>query len=227
MAADHLSGSDADFLVYAQTFSTVLTGAATTYGCTAPQATALAGLVTGFQTALAVAANPTTRSPANITAKRTARAALTANLRMLSRTIRGVATLTDEQLVAIGLKPRATPSPINPPAEPPVLEVVSAIGRTLKLRVRGMGTDRRGKPDKAWSAAVYSFVGTAPPSDSNLWTHQGNTTRTNFDVTFPAATPAGSQVWLVAMWCSPREMFGPPCTPVSAYLAGGYTAAAA
>lgn len=227
MATDTLSGPDADFLIYAQTFSTVLTATPVLYGATAPQATTLAGLVTAFQTALAASSDPTTRSPATITTKRTARASLTANLRMLSRTIRGVSALTDTQLVAIGLKPRAIPSPINPPADPPVLEVLAAIGRTLKIAVRATGTDRRGKPDGAWSAAIYSFVGAVPPSDSTQWVHQGNVTRTNFEVSFPATTPAGSQVWLVAMWASPREIFGPPCTPVSAYLAGGFTSAAA
>jgi hypothetical protein len=226
MAADTFPGPDAALLLYAQNASNVLTASATTYGCTAPQAVTLAGLVSTYQTSLSTATDPLTRTTATVADKRTARAALTANLRLLFRIVRGVSTLSDGQLIAIGLKPRATPSPIDAPAEPPVLEAVSVIGRTVRVKLHGVGTDRRGKPPGCSSAAIYTFVGTTPPASYSEWTHQGNTTRTVFDVVFPPSTPAGSQVFMVALWANPREMFGPPCMPVAVYLAGGATAAA-
>jgi hypothetical protein len=65
------------------------------------------------------------------------------------------------------------------------------------------------------------FVGSAPPMDISQWKFETSTTRTSFDIEFPASVAAGSQVWLCAFWFNPRAQSGPACQPVTAYLAGG------
>ena len=71
---------------------------------------------------------------------------------------------------------------------------------------------------------MFSFVGSAPPADIGQWVFQGSSTRTTFEVEFPATVPAGSQVFLCAFWFNPRSQSGPACQPISAYLAGGVVA---
>jgi hypothetical protein len=118
------------------------------------------------------------------------------------------------------------PSPINPPTERPVMEIVEVNGRIVTIRLRQIGSPSRAKPAGVWGASVCSFVGATPPSDITAWKTEGESTRTDFDVEFAASIPAGSQVWLTAYWKNPRLMSGPACDPISIYLGGGLAQAA-
>jgi hypothetical protein len=221
---DFLPAKDADLLAWSSNFSAKITATPTAYGLTAAQATAYGSLHTAFSTALATASNPATRTRGTIAAKDAARDPLKANARDLARIINAFPSITNQQRIDLGLNPRSgTITPTNPPDETPVMEVVSAIGRMLKIKLRAQDSSRRGKPDGVDGATVFSFVGSAPPADISLWKFEGSTTRTVFDLEFPASVPAGSQVWLCAFWFSPRAQSGPACTPISAYLAGGMT----
>lgn len=225
MPKDFIPSRDADLLPFSQNLSAKLTATPVPYGVTAPQATALAALVTAFATALGVATNPATRTRAAISAKDAAKTPLVANIRNLARVINAFPSITNTQRLDLGLTPRdGTASPIQPPSEAPVLEVVSAMGRTLKVKLHAQDSVRRGKPDGVDGATIFSFVGvngTPPPADLSLWKFEGSSSRTLIDVEFATSVPAGSLVYLTAFWFNPRCQSGPACQPVSAYLAGG------
>ena len=219
---DFLPTKDAELLAWSANFSELISGDPTLYGLTAGQATAYAALHAAFAAALETAVEPSTRTRGAVAAKNDARTPLKAMARELARIANALPAITNQQRIDLGLNPRDNePSPINPPTESPVLEVVSAVGRTMKIKLRAVNSDRRGKPEGVDGATVFSFVGEEPPTDIAQWKFEGSTTRTIFALEFPATVPAGAQVWLTAFWFNPRSHSGPACQPVSAFVAGG------
>jgi hypothetical protein len=227
MATDFIPAREADLVTWSANFSTRISATPTAFGLTAGQATAYATLNTAWATAFTAASNDATRTPSAIITKNDARDALVANARMLAKIVQGYPAITNTQRSDLGLTvPTDEPTPINPPTEPPVLEVVSVIGRTMKIRLSAVGSERRGKPEGVSGATVLSFVGSTPPVAIGDWKFEGSITRTTFDVEFPTSVPAAAQVWLCAFWFNPRSQSGPACTPVSAYIAPGVSVAA-
>lgn len=221
---DFLPSKDAELLAWSTSFAQKITATPTAFGLVMSQATSYQTLHDAFDAALATSTDPATRTRGTISWKTDKRAAMKLMARELARIINAFPSITNQQRIDLGLNPRAGEiSPIQPPQDPPVLEVLAAVGRTLKVRLHALGSDRRGKPDGCDGATVMSYIGSAPPADITEWVFQGSTTRTLFDVEFPPSVPAGAQVWLAAFWFNPRCQSGPACQPVSAYLAGGMT----
>src|SRR5207249_3632544 len=105
-----------------------------------------AALTSSLVSSYATAIEPSTRTRGAIATKNANRAAVRASARDLARIVQAFPATTDTQRIALGLTVRdGTVAPINPPTVPPVLEVVSTIGRTIKVRLHGTGTDRRRK----------------------------------------------------------------------------------
>jgi hypothetical protein len=226
MSRDFLPAKDADLLSWATGFSDKITATPTAFGLVAAQATAFAALLSTFSADLAIATDPATRTRAAIETKNDSRTPLKREARELARVINAFPAITNAQRIELGLNPRSGQiTPSNPPDQSPVMEVVSATGRMVKVRVHGQDTTRRGKPAGCEGATIFSYVGAQPPADISQWKFEGNPTRTVFDVEFPPTVPAGSQVWLCGFWYSPRAQSGPACQPISAYLAGGVTGA--
>jgi hypothetical protein len=172
------------------------------------------------------ACDPAIRTRQAVADKNSARAALVNNARLLAKLIEGTASVTDGQKRSLGLNVRATPSPIPSPAYAPGLDIRSISGWTVKIRLHDtQSTAKRGKPPGVSGAAVFSFVGDAPPSDVSKWNFEGNTGRTIVDVVFNSAIAPGTKVWLTAFWFNGRKQSGPACSPVAAYLQYGALAA--
>jgi hypothetical protein len=226
MAKDFLPSKDADLLAWSVNWSARITSTPTAYGLTAAMATAYSTLHDSFASLLSRATEPSTRTRGAVAAKNDARRLLKAQARDLARIVNAFPAITNEQRLDLGLNPRSgTQTPIQPPTESPVLEVVAANGRILKLKIHSPSSPRRGKPDGVNGSSVFSFVGSAPPADISLWKFEGSTTRTLATVEFPPTVPAGAQVWLTAFFFNPRSQSGPACTPISAYVAGGVVGA--
>lgn len=228
MATDFIPSREADLVTWSLNFSTKISADATEYGLTAPQATAYAALHTAFVTAYNVANDPLTRSPANIIAKNMAKDDLIENARELAAIIQAVPAITREQLASLGLTVRSTePSPINPPEDAPGIDIVSAVVRTVKIRLHDSANPtRRGKPAGVSGANVFSYVGATPPAEIAAWKFEGGTTKSVVDVEFDAAVASGAMVWICAFWFNPRLQSGPACAPVSTNLPGGAVMAA-
>lgn len=120
------------------------------------------------------------------------------------------------------------PTPIPAPTIAPDLDVVSVVGRTVRVRLHATTTgSRRGRPPGVAGASVFSHVGPEPSANVADWRFVGNTTRPTFDVEFDDDVAPGAQVWLTAFWYNPRAQSGPSAAPVTTHVQyGGISVAA-
>lgn len=228
---DYLPTREADLLQWSVNFNAHITADPTAYGLTLPQQAAYTVLHDAFAAAYTTANDNATRTPAAIQTKNTAKANLISGsngIRELAGIIQAFPGTTDTERIELGLNVRDTePTPIPPPSVAPGLSVLMVTGRTVKVRVfDALVPSSRSKPAGVKGASVYSYVGETAPVDIDSWKYEGSTTRTTFDVEFPATAPAGSTVWLTAYWTNPRLESGPACQPVSTNIAGGLAQAA-
>ena len=225
MPRGYLPSTDLALLSWAQNFYAVANPIATSLGLTSAQLTAFNTLVTGYQTSLA-ACDPGVRNKSSVLAKNTARTNLKNSARLLARIVDGQAAVTNATKALLGLNVRAMPTPIPPPAFPPQVDIVSVVGRVVKIRMHNSETGgRRGKPVNVKGAAVFSYVGATAPTDPTLYKFEGNTTLTVVDVTFPSTVAAGATVWITAMWFNERTQSGPAATPAQAVIQYGMSMA--
>lgn len=217
---------DAELATGSATFSALLTGQPGTYNVSAPQAASYAALDAVLQTSYAAAIDPATRTSAAIAGKNTARTAVVRSARGLAKLIKSSTTVTNEQLIALGLTPRSSPVPAPIPTTAPILEVEKVTGSSVLFRVHDSASSRRSKPAGVTGCMVYSYVGQTVPSDINAWTFGGLSTRNKITLPFPSDLPAFSRVWLTALWVNGRGETGPACTPVATNL-GTWTVQAA
>jgi len=217
-----LPDKDAALLAWSQNFSTKISATPENFGLSSAQATSYQTLHDGFADALALC-DPAVRNKTSCMAKNTAKLALKDGARSLAKIVEGTDTVTDAQKIELGLNVRAMPSPIPAPTSAPDIDIVSVLGRTVKLRLHNSGdpSPKRGRPDGVAGATIFSYVGDAPPEDVNDWKFEGNTTRTVIDVEFPVGAAAGAKVYFTAFWYSARALSGPLCDPVSTVLQYG------
>jgi hypothetical protein len=227
--ADFLPSREASLVTWANNFSTLITATPTAFGLVAGQATSFATLNTAWVSAYNTAKAPTTRSPSNIQAKKTAKHALIANARQLAAIIQKYPSITNAQRSSLGLTVPSAPSPVPPPSDAPAMEITSVSGWTVNFRLHDATTgSKRGKPAGVSGASIFSFVGATPPGDISAWKFEGSTSRTvKLQATFDSSTAPGTKVWLTAFWFNPRKQSGPACSPVSTNLQGGSVAMAA
>jgi hypothetical protein len=228
MAQNFYFGKDADIVAGSANFASLIATGFASYGLTSAQSTAFGTLNTALQSAYTAAVNPSTRTPVSVEAKDTAIKNMRANATLLAKIVVSTSTVTDSQLVALGLLPRSSRSPVPPPATAPVIDIVAVMGNTVRIRLHAAGeSTSRGKPSGCDGAAVYSFIGAVPPSDENAWDFQGLASKVDkIDITFPSGTPAGSQVWFTGFWFNARKQNGPAAAKVTTNIAGGSAMAA-
>jgi hypothetical protein len=226
--ADFFPSREADIVTWSLNFKTKITATPTTYGLTAAQATAYGTLHDSFVTAYNAAANEASNSSAAIVTKNTAKAALTANARLLAGIVQRYPATTNTQRAELGLTVKDLgPSPIPPPASAPDIDIISLSGNTVRIRLHDPANPtKRGKPAGVDGAAIFSFVGATPPDEEGGWNFEGNITRPAVDVVFPPGTAAGAKVWFTAFWFNERKQRGPAATPVTANIPGGAAMAA-
>jgi hypothetical protein len=230
MGSTYLPSREADLLSFSLNFGTKITATPTVYGLTAAQATTYMGLHDAFASAMTVLEDPMARSPGNVALKNAAKQSLVENLRLLAGIVQAAPGTTNPMRVELRLSERhLEPTPIPAPAMSPLLIIASVVGYTVKvlLRAEADDTSHRGKPEGVDGATVLSYVGAQPPADVSAWKLEGVTSRTSFDVSFPATLEPGTKVWLTAYWFSPSKHSGPACTPISTNLQGGALSQAA
>jgi hypothetical protein len=220
-------GKDAEIVAGSANFSTLISADPATYGLTAAQATAFAALNDALQDAYTLAINPSTRTPVSVEASRIAIQNMRVSAINLAKIAYSTPTVTDAQLVALGLLPRPSRTPVPPPAMAPVIDVVSVSGNTVKLRLHDdTNPTRRGKPAGVDGASVFSFVGATAPTEEAEWTFEGVTSKTSVEIVFPAGTAPGAKVWFTAFWFNERKQNGPAATPVGINIPGNAAMAA-
>jgi hypothetical protein len=223
MSRNFYYGKDANVVAGSANFASQISSSAASFGLTPAQATAFGLLNDALQSAYTQSKDPSTRTPMAIAGKNSAIRAMRTSAVLLSRIVYATATVTDAQLVGLGLSPRATRQPIPVPATPPVVETVSVVGRLVTVRLHGADTERRGKPFGAVAANVYSYVGAAPPADPRDYHFEGTATRTITQIQFPNTVAGGATVWLSACWVSARGQTSPASAPLGVTIQGGGT----
>jgi hypothetical protein len=220
-------GKDAAIVAGSANFASLTATGFATYGLSSAQAATFGTLNTTLQAAYAAAVNPSTRTPVAVAAKDLAIRNMRAGAVLYGSIAYATSTVSDAQLVALGLLPRAAPAPRPMPTTPPTVEVVSVVGRTAKLRLRDAGSSRRGLPYGTKGANLFSYVGPAAPTDERAYHFEGLATRAVVEVIFPNAVVSGATVWVSACWVGPRGYTTVGSAPVSFTLQGGPVAAAA
>jgi hypothetical protein len=211
----------ADAVAGSANFASLIATGFASYGLTSAQSTAFGSLNTALQSAWTEATEPTTRTRITIAQKNLCLRNMRTNAVLLAKIIYATPTVTDAQLIGLGLLPRATRTPVPAPTTAPVVEVGVVSGRLVNLRLHSADSERRGMEHGAKGANVYSYVGATPPTDARDYFFEGMTTRTNTQVLFPGGVASGATVWLSARWVSARGQLGPASAPVSFTLQGG------
>ena len=141
--------------------------------------------------------------------------ALKAQLVILALTVQSGPSVTDSQKISLGLSVPTERQPIPVPSAAPALDIVSVIGRTVRIRLHdAAGEGRRSKPAGVRGAAVMSFVGATAPTDPAAYKWEGSTNQSITEITVSTSVAEGARVWLTAMWFNEREQRGPACSPV-------------
>lgn len=224
---DYLPRKDQALRGWAQHFDQMINSAPADYGLTPELAAEFHVLFVAFESALAVATAPASRTKPSIIAKDAARDAMKTRLRQLRNMVNGQMATTDAQRVSLGFKPQRTKKApvIPPPTAAPGIQIVSRDGWVVRVKLYDSQVRRIGRPPGVAGAALMAFVGDDPPPDPWLWSLHGQTAKLNFVFRFNKQKPVGTTVWLAAMWSSPTGAFG-PIQVVSTVIAGGNVLAA-
>lgn len=238
MPADFLHLREADLLKWSANFNSKINAgspAPEIYGISIAQANQFDTLHRAFASAYAIANSPHTRSPSNIAAKNSAKAALKKNARMLARIIRATPEVTTTDRVQLGLAVRDPGGGGTrhglPPKEAPLVEIVSVQSNRIRIRLRDRSSPTNVKPkNEAINGAMILFtVGNerhSPPEDLSKWSIAGQASRSNAEVVLPMSVAPGSKIWVTACWLNRRQQSGPISQPVHAYSQGGLALAA-
>lgn len=218
---------DALLLTESNTFSSLINGSASTYGLTTAQASDYADLNNLYATAYNTALTPATRTRVTVLAKNEARKNMVELARQLADYIIGNMDVTNAQLAELGLDPRTSRTPAPVPETAPDIDILSVVGRVIKIRIHDASVGKRGKPKYVKGATVFVHYGPTPPEDVSSWTFAGSITRNVFEWTVPGTVAPGSQVWITAFWFNNKSQAGPAALPVSTYTQYGPVSMAA
>jgi hypothetical protein len=227
-AAMAVPTDDLRLVPYSTNFNTRIVADPLDFSLSASQATAYTALHTPYIAAMAAIASPGAKSRALVADKNAAKELLLPYARELYALVQASQTVTNANKELLGVVVRSEPQPIPAPAVVPAMDVISVVGRTVRLRIHDAdGEGKRSKPAGVKGAVVCSYVGPVAPSDPELYKWEGNTTRSIFEVTFPDSVAPGTLVHFTSMWFSDRQANGPACDPISAYIQFGMSGAAA
>jgi hypothetical protein len=224
MPRDYIPSTDSAKRAWLLNLAEKLTASPSTWGSTSAIALTMTNKANAFADALAVTENPDTRGPMATTTKNSTRADAIAFARQCVATIQGVVGLTAAQKESVGVTDRgADPAtPINPPTVAPIFDVLYVKNRVVGCQLRAPESDSRGKPAGVQGCSICMYTGQLPlPTDVTQWVTIAESSRNKFEIELPNAIAAGSTVYLVAFWKSPRLMSGPPSAPVSVVIGGG------
>ena len=219
MRRGFLPNRDDQLLAWSAAFSAAISAEPTAVGLSAGQAAAYAQAHAAFAAGM-LACDPAARSKTSTAMKNTVREPLKQTARQLSSIVQGQAAVTDAQKITLGLTVRAGKRVIARPAGMPRIQVVSAFGTAVRIRLCDPASNG-GLPVDVSAASVFSFVGAEPPGDLSEWTFDSNTGRTRLEIAFASNHPPGTRVWLTAFWFNGRKQSGPMCPPVGTNLPGG------
>jgi len=222
MGRSWLDTRDAFLLPFSQNISTKLSATPAAYGAVAGDATALATLVSDFDTKLTTAQNPATRTKVSVTAKDVSKAALIAELRALYKKF-NAANIPADKRQELGLPILdKTPTPVAPPTTKPVLTIRDSDKQGCSVRAKDELTlETKAKPPGVEGLEILMTIqpaGTPAPADLRQWFSGGIAKRSDFVIPFEPSD-AGKVAHIRAAWFSTRGSRGPLSDIVSLPIA--------
>jgi hypothetical protein len=219
--ADFLPRRQTDLLTWSTAFKQKIEADPEAYGLTEAQSAEYGAAHDSTAALYALAEDNGTRTPTVIIRKDEAFAVLAFEARKLARIVRAWPGVTAEELVVLGLRPRAADGPSDASRlAPPTLFVRAAHGRNVTIQLtESTGTTRRGKPAHVVGAAVYAAVGgDQAPASLDDFTFLCNTTKPVADITLAAGLAPGTRVWLTAHWLDSRLQPSAAAAPRDVYV---------
>lgn len=188
MAPSYIPPRDADFANWLLNFSTLISANPGDYGLVAGDATAIAAQNTAFAAAYTAAIDPSTRTPATVAAKDTARYNAEFVVRPYAQNIRLNAAISDALKVGLGLNlPNSTRPPIPPPTVAPALAFDAATPLQHKLRYSDPSSPvGKAKPVGSIGVEIWRSIGTVPATDPAQASYYGTFTKSPNFSTFTA-----------------------------------------
>ena len=226
MARNFYYGTDARIVAGSASFASCINVSPEAYGIPPWRAERYAEMDAVLQAAFTAATTPQTRTPIAVREKDEALRAVRLVAAMLASIASATATVSDAELMALGLLPRPTRTKRSAPDEAPVVSVAQVIGRRVTVRIAARSGETR-KPIGCLGAYLYVFAGEEPPSDARLYHFEGMFPRKTATITFPDSVASGSTAWVSAAWVSRRGKTSPACNPVRVTIQGGPVLAAA
>lgn len=227
--ADWLPNRDTQLLPWARNFAQRIQAAPASYFFTPAEATALTTAFNAYDTNLATALNPATRTKTAVTNKDLSRAQLVAIIRSYAKRLQANPAITAAQKNDLQLPIYSTSrTPIPPPGTKPMLNILSVRGSSFLILLKDSGDpERRARPVGVAEAEVFSWVPPAanatPPSDLEMWRYEGQAKRNEFLVDFNSSD-IGKQAYIVARWVNARGEPGPVSDPVLGVVSGAMAA---
>lgn len=188
MADPYIPPKDADFDAWFLNFNTLIAANPTTYGLTAPDATAITAVYTPWSVAYPIAINPATRTAATVATKDATRATAEATVRPYAIRIRNNAAVSDALKIGVGVTiPNTPPTPIPAPVDVPVLSLLRAISLEQTLEFKTSGTIGKAKPFGVIGVEIWRSVGVAFATDPVQTAYITTVTKSPFRQTYEAA----------------------------------------
>ncbi len=210
MPNSYIPTRDGDLAPWADNFRDLIVATPGAYGLLAADGTAIATVVDAWDAAYATAINPSTRTPATIAAKDSAKGAMVPILRFYAQTIKLNQGVSNELKVGLGIHVNdAGPTPVPVPSTAPALNVDFTFHLGASLRVRDTSTPTsNAKPPGVLGGLVMYKVGVAVATTPEGDHRDSIETKTPFRLAFDAAD-VGKICTVWQKWYNRKGEFGP------------------
>lgn len=217
MATSYIPSRDADFQVWLDNFSSMITADPTAYGLSSSDATALATLTTTYSDALLAATNGSTRGPSTVEAKNVARVNAEGRARELAVMIQANPAVSDEQKTNLGITVRKTNrTPVPAPTSSPILSFIAATPLQHTLRFSDQNTpDSRARPFGCAMLQLNVWIAPSGTAPSGPPSQVLSVTRNPVAVNFETADRTKVATY-VARWQTARALLGPDSMALAA-----------
>lgn len=187
MAASYIPPRDVDLVVWSTNFATLISDDPALYGLTPTDAGNIQTLVDAWNAAYTLAVNPSTRTPATVAAKDTAKLAMIPTVRTYASQIRINPGVANDDKIALGLNlPNNSPAPIPAPATQPVITIISAIPGNFvcKFRDEASSPTSRAKAANSIGCEIYVGVSSIPLTNPADCAYYGAAVKVPFVIEF-------------------------------------------
>jgi hypothetical protein len=207
---DFIPKSDPVFLIWIKTLIAYLQTKFSLWGVPKAAVTEVNDLIPPFDSALALAENPATRTKVTVQAKKTARKNLESKARILLKayvTYNPAVTDADRDVMGLPIH-KTTHTPVHEPTTVPEAEVKLPSPGVVEIHFRDAGSKRKAKPKGIHGAEIAWAILSAPTTDWNELNHSTFDMRTPQRLTFDG-TERGKTVYFALRWENTRGEKGP------------------